>query len=133
MQNIILSKIFSYAPLNKYAYATYILPSNAQTVRGLLNAAFSLLILPIGFLLILNIIKFLIRFLNRKSTGKAKNLTSRYLVLLGLIVSLKMIVNIAYCPVLTTILGPENNFFRVPVASCNSWMGCPTKPLYSCE
>lgn len=111
------------------AFATILAPAPARIILDRLLAVIRLLIVFGTLFFFVQIIE---GFFD-KSKAKKKIIKERIIFILKLLVFLVLLYLIShffYFPTLKAILGEKNDFFAIDVVSCNSWMGCPSEPIY---
>lgn len=127
----VLFYILIFSITQRSSLATSLSPSPACIISGAIDYLLTFIIIIFSISLLIKIIRYsLVKSLELKTKLKKRRI--RTLKILLVITAIYLIKGLIYCPLTNYILGKENNFFKVTVASCNSWMPCPKETPYQC-
>lgn len=127
----VLFYIFIFSITQGFSFATVINPSPACMVSGFISYLLILLLMVFSVSLLIKVIRYLlVKSVELKTKLKKRKITT--LKILSVIAIVYLIKGFIYCPLMNYILGKENDFFKMDVVSCNSWLPCPKETPYQC-
>lgn len=124
--------IFLFSITQRLSFATVIKPSPAWLVSVSIDFFFFILLSIFVISLLIKIIRyFLVKPLELKAKLKKRGIT--VIKILTIITITYVIKRFFYCSLMNSILGPDHNFFKLDVVSCNSFMPCPKETYQRCD
>lgn len=127
----VLFYIFLFSITQRFSFATTLLPSPACRISWFIDYLLIYLLIIFSISLLIKIIRYLlVKSAELKTKLKKRGIST--LKILSVIAAVYLIKGFIYCPLMNYILGKENDFFKITVGSCNSWMPCPKETPYQC-
>ena len=127
----VLFYIFIFSSTQRSSLATSFSPSPACVISGFIDYLLIYLFVILSISLLIKVIRYLlVKSVELKTKLKKRKITT--LKILSVIAIVYLIKGFIYCPLMNYILSKENDFFKITVASCNSWMPCPKETPYQC-